>query len=92
MGTAIDTSSSTEINDDTGLVPRAVDDIFRRCSEAEKQAGGKNHIRFEVSASFVELYNEVSPLRYVLGRSGHQSLMTTFLLTLPNLPLLSLHE
>lgn len=63
MGTALDSSntatSSFEITQQTGVVPRAVAEIFRRTGELERLAGGRNNLRFEVSNSFVELYNEV---------------------------------
>jgi hypothetical protein len=59
MGTDMGSSPSSETASNTGLVPRAVEDIFRRCAEMEKQAGGKANLKFEATNSFVELYNEV---------------------------------
>jgi hypothetical protein len=62
MGTDMGSSPFSETASDTGLVPRAVGDIFKRCAEMEKQAGGKANLRFEATNSFVELYNEVRSL------------------------------
>lgn len=63
MGTALDAGSNDEreILPSTGLVPRAVHDIFAKCAEMERQAGGRANVRFEMTNSFVELYNEVRP-------------------------------
>lgn len=74
MGTALDAGSNDEreILPTTGLVPRAVTDIFNRCAEMERQAGGRGNVKFEITNSFVELYNEVGPFR----PSGAQSEMT----------------
>ena len=62
MGTALDSSNSSsstlEITPQTGLVPRAVAEIFRRCAEEERLAGGRANLQFEATNSFVELYNE----------------------------------
>lgn len=63
MGTAMDVGQSTsfDITPNTGLIPRAVADIFKRCAESERQAGGRQNFKYEAVCSFVELYNEVSP-------------------------------
>lgn len=61
MGTALEAGANDEreILPSTGLVPRAVTDIFAKCAEMERQAGGRGNIRCEMTNSFVELYNEV---------------------------------
>lgn len=46
----------------TGLIPRAVKDMFLQLEQEKKQAAG--NMTWECKVSFLELYNEVSASRH----------------------------
>ncbi|CAG7818554.1 unnamed protein product, partial [Allacma fusca] len=62
MGTGFDVESlnSTVLNENQGIIPRAVYYLFYKIDELRKQASESGHPppEFKVSAQFVELYNE----------------------------------
>ncbi|GMR47901.1 hypothetical protein PMAYCL1PPCAC_18096, partial [Pristionchus mayeri] len=58
MGTAFDTNAVDE--DDLGVIPRAINHVFRRIVELKGKAEEEGRLApsFEVSVQFTELYNE----------------------------------
>lgn len=58
MGTTGSDTDYTIDSSGTGIIPRAVKDMFGQLEQEQRQAAG--NMSFECKVSFLELYNEVS--------------------------------
>jgi hypothetical protein len=67
MGTTGADADYTSDNDpQTGIIPRAVKDMFLQLEQEKRQSAGS--MTWECKVSFLELYNEVSSSGYCMAQ------------------------